>query len=336
MSELTTNLNNILSIKGDIKTAIESKGVDMTGVSFPDYANKIGEIPVGGTMGQLSVLSNGTYTPPTGIDGWDRVTVDVPQSVTGFTEKEITEGVQIVNLNNSASSVHPFTFAGNSYLQTVNLPNCTIVNELAFASCNNLTTVNLPVCESLGTTTYGNMSVFIGCGNLTNISIPVCKYVAPYTFNDCKKLVSFYGPSVSIIGQKCFEGCYSLNSVYIPLCSQIDGSAFRYCSALTSIDLPEVNWLGALVFKGCINLSYINIPQISSVQTSLFQNCTSLTTVMIGSMSSSVIPLGNSNAFTGTPIAAGTGSIYVPTSLVDAYKSAKNWSAFSSQIFPIE
>lgn len=42
------------------------------------------------------------------------------------------------------------------------------------------------------------------------------------------------------------------------------------------------------------------------------------------------------DAFNNTPIKSGTGSIYVPASLVDAYKSAENWSYFSDRIFPIE
>jgi hypothetical protein len=45
-----------------------------------------------------------------------------------------------------------------------------------------------------------------------------------------------------------------------------------------------------------------------------------------------VCALGN-NAFTGTPLVGdGTGYIYVPDDLVDAYKSATNWSALASHI----
>ena len=74
MSQLIDNLNTIESIKTDIKAAIENKGVDMTGVSFPGYASKIGEISGGGTV------------------GWD--------------QKSITEGTNIIiNLDNSASFV---------------------------------------------------------------------------------------------------------------------------------------------------------------------------------------------------------------------------------------
>ena len=91
MSQLIDNLNIIESVKTDIKAAIENKGVDMTGVSFPGYASKIGEISGGGQFvtEPLNVTSNGIYTPGQGVDGFSTVTVDVPQSVTGYTQKDI-------------------------------------------------------------------------------------------------------------------------------------------------------------------------------------------------------------------------------------------------------
>jgi hypothetical protein len=42
------------------------------------------------------------------------------------------------------------------------------------------------------------------------------------------------------------------------------------------------------------------------------------------------------NALSGTPIEKGTGYVYVPRDLVDAYKSASNWSTYANQIRAIE
>ena len=206
MSELITNLNNILDIKGNIKSAIENKGVDMTGVSFPGYASKIGEISGGG--------------------GWD--------------QKSFTEGtIEIINLDNSASFVANEAFKGNTNIQTVNLPYATSVGNNAFFRCYSLSQVNLPVCSSIG------ISAFYGCSSLSQISLPMCRFIGDFAF----------------------------------------------------------------------------------------QSCSSFSIITIGY--SSVCRLNNSNTFDNTPIASGTGSIYVPASLVDTYKSATNWSYFSTQIFPI-
>ena len=84
MSQLIDNLNTIESIKTDIKQAIENKGVDMTGVSFPGYASKIGEISVSSEKPEESlektITSNGSfhYDPSAGsvFSGAD-ITVDV-------------------------------------------------------------------------------------------------------------------------------------------------------------------------------------------------------------------------------------------------------------------
>ena len=179
MSQLIDNLNTIKSIKSDIKSAIENKGVDMTGVSFPDYASKIGEISGGGGVnpsGSLEISENGVYD----VYSYASASVNVPQSVTGFTQKEITEGVQIVNLSNSASYVRPFVFEKDSYLQTVNLPNCTSVGENAFADCSNLTTVSLPECKTIGS------DAFSGCRNLQNINIENCLFLSGNVFSDTK------------------------------------------------------------------------------------------------------------------------------------------------------
>ena len=90
MSQLIDNLNTIESIKTDIKTALENKGVDMTGVSFPGYASKIGEISGGGT------------------DGWD--------------QKSFTEGtIEIINLDNSASFVISNAFNNNKTILDINI-----------------------------------------------------------------------------------------------------------------------------------------------------------------------------------------------------------------------
>jgi hypothetical protein len=48
--------------------------------------------------------------------------------------------------------------------------------------------------------------------------------------------------------------------------------------------------------------------------------------------STTLATLGSTNAFSNTPIASGTGYIYVPDDLVDRYKQATNWSTYASQI----
>jgi hypothetical protein len=65
-----------------------------------------------------------------------------------------------------------------------------------------------------------------------------------------------------------------------------------------------------------------------------FSGCTKLQTLII--RGSQVVPLYNTTAFTNTPIANGTGYIYVPSTLVEQYKTATNWATFADQIRAIE
>lgn len=201
----------------------------------------------------LNVSANGTYNPGEGIDGYSKVVVDVPQSVTGFTEKEITEGVQIVNLSNSASYVHPFVFEKNNYLQTVYLPNCTSIGENAFATCNNLTTVNLPNCEYIG------QSVFSYCTNLITVDLTNVKYIGEYAFLNCN----------------------TLSNISLPNVEHIDSAAFVDCSSLSNISLPNVKSIGNRVFQYCGNIAYAYIPLVTTLTSDLFNGCYKLSSIYI-------------------------------------------------------
>ena len=285
----------------------------------------------------LSVSANGTYTPGEGVDGYSQVVVDVPP--VGWDQKSLTEGtVEIINLNNSASFVASSAFKYNSTIQTINLPYATTINIDAFFSCSSLTQVSLPMCSYIGG------GAFYSCSSLTQVSLPMCSYIGGGAFYNCSVLTQVNLPMCSYISDKAFNNCSSLSQVNLPMCSYIGGNAFYKCSSLSQVSLPMCNtiadgiYTGGLertsgTFYGCSLLTQVSLPVCSYIGNNGFKNCSSLSIITIGY--SSVCSLYNSNALNGTPIASGTGSIYVPASLVDAYKSAQYWSNYSSQIFPI-
>ena len=63
-----------------------------------------------------------------------------------------------------------------------------------------------------------------------------------------------------------------------------------------------------------------------------YPNSTTRRGRVIHQKSNTITTLSNVNAFQNTPIASGTGYIYVADNLVSTYKSATNWSAYASQI----
>ena len=373
MSQLIDNLNIIESVKTDIKSAIENKGVDMTGVSFPGYASKIGEITTGfvtvplnvsanGTYNPgegvdgysqvvvdvpapqfvtetLNVSANGTYTPSEGVNGYSQVVVDVPQSVTGFTEKDITEGtIEIINLDNSASFVASSAFNGNTTIKTVNLPYATSVGNDAFGDCSSLSQISLPMCS------YIDGNAFRNCSSLSQVSLPMCSYIGGNAFRNCSSLSQVSLPMCSYIDENAFGDCSSLSQISLPMCSYIGGNAFRNCSSLSQVSLPVCNYIADGIFAGgglrtsgtfynCSLLTQVDLPMCSYIGSDAFRNCINLSIITIGY--SSICSLKNTAVFAATSISSGTGSIYVPASLVDAYKSDTKWSYFSTQIFPI-
>ena len=195
-------LNYLISIKSDIKTAIENKGVDMTGVSFLGYASKIGEIASG----------------------------------VGYTDRDIIEARYQYNIANSASFVYSSCFE-YKLVETVDLPNCLYVGSKAFYYCANLTTVNLPACTTLYQLAFrncGNLyyislpnvvrlsSYCLGyCSALETISLPKCSYVSQRAFYSCTNLQTIYmGTELSTVAtmtqSNALSGCSALQSIYVP------------------------------------------------------------------------------------------------------------------------
>lgn len=349
MSQLTDNLNLIASIKSDISAAIEAKGVSMSGVSFGSYADKIGEITTQFVTEPLNVTDNGTYTPRQGVDGFSQVTVNVPQSVQGWTDKDLTEGnVNITNLSNSASYVASRAFANNT-LRTVYLSNCLLVNDYAFQNCHNLQTVDLPNC----TTIKG--SAFSYCDSMTEINIPNCETVSNDAFVDCRKLQSIDLSKVSYLGNGTLARCYSLSTVNVPNVLKCGDATFTGDEALQSIDLPLCSMCGAYPFSFCYNLKSVNVPNLHSIGNYGFAYCSQLSQLNLSnimyfgnncfvgciSLEELTLNLNNyaflnyKNCLINTKIASGTGSIYVQSWLYDSYISANGWSSLSARFVSV-
>ena len=68
----------------------------------------------------------------------------------------------------------------------------------------------------------------------------------------------------------------------------------------------------------------------------MFYGCQSLNTLILRRSDDICYMNSPTQVFNGTPIASGTGYIYVPAALVDKYKAATNWSVYADQIRAIE
>lgn len=203
----------------------------------------------------------------------------------------------------------------------------TTIGNYAFYDCDSLTSVSFPACKIIGN------SAFYSCKSLTSVSFPACTSIGSSAFIRCYSLTTASFPVCTSIGVYAFYGCYSLTSINFPVCAYLGNYAFYDCNSLTSINFPMCTYLGNYAFTACFRLTSVSFPACTSIGSNVFSGCTSLSQIYL--TNSSICTLANSNAFSSTAIGSTKGSIYVPTSLVTAYKSATNWTYFSKRIFGV-
>ena len=123
---------------------------------------------------------------------------------------------------------------------------------------------------------------------------------------------TYVNNTVTIIGRYGLAGCTKLTSVVLPAVRTTDGNSMNGCSELTKADFSN----------------------LKTIRYSTFYSNKKLVTLIIRTQA--VAHLEKTSAFKDTPIESGTGYVYVPSALVNSYKSATNWSTYADQIRAIE
>lgn len=161
--------------------------------------------------------------------------------------------------------------------------------------------------------------------------------IGDYAFYNCDlRSVSF--PAVIEIGDYAFyaKDYVGLKSIDFPAVNTIGSYAFYHCGGLESIDFPDcLSTIQSFAFARCSSLTSVTTGKnMYSIEEKAFESCAKMTALVIRNTSRVVI-LRGPNAFSDTPIASGTGYIYVPDALVDKYKAATNWSTYAARIKPL-
>jgi len=205
----------------------------------------------------------------------------------------------------------------------------TTIGSNAFSHCSRLTTVNFPACTNISST------AFAYCSSLTSVNFPACTNIDNNALAYCSRLTSVNFPACTNIGNTAFGYCRSLTSVNFPACTNIGNNAFSHCSGLTSVNFPACTNIGNTAFGYCSRLTTVNFPACTNISSTAFRACHTLISFYL--TGSSYVSLVNSNAFNSTPIggysasAGQYGSIYVPASMLESYKTRTNWTYFSSR-----
>lgn len=242
-------------------------------------------------------------------------------------------GFQQGRLNGTLSFPNLTTIGGQAFAQcgsltgTLSFPKASNISAGAFAFCYNITGINFPSLVSVPSSCFAN------CSKLTTISLPNVTFLGSGAFSNCLSLISVNLSTVTQMAMSCFYSCTNLQDVSLPNVTSIGQGGFQQCWALSSIVL-NASIMGGYMFNNCSNLQYVSLPNVQSIQTNFFYQCSKLESIYL--MNSTLTTLTTAAAFNGTPISQSSylgyfGSIYVPSSLLTQYKTASNWSAYSSR-----
>lgn len=320
-----------------IASAIRGKNGTQATYAPSEMAAAITAIPTGSaTLGTKSITENGTYdATDDSLDGYSQVTVSVPSGGGGGNEDGIIARSLSVIHNSTASRIGSAAFYQYHGLTEVSFDACEVIWSSAFYSCNSLTTVSFPTCKSVREQAFIFCSqlsaanfpmcehvyngAFYRCSGLTTASFPMCSWIEATAFSNCKSLTTAYFPIAAYVGGSAFIDCVNLLSAYFPSCKSIEQSAFMRCSNISEAFIPRVSYISMYAFMGCYRLLSLNLTEASSV-----------------------VKMNATTTFSYTPIAGYTsytdgqlGSIYVPSSLYDAFISASYWSAYSERFVSV-
>lgn len=205
----------------------------------------------------------------------------------------------------------------------------TSLRSRAFYHNDKIKTINLP---NLNTLEYGKGDAsFIRCFNLISVNIPKVSKIST-CFEDCYKLKTVNASFENLTGSNVFTNCHSLNSIDLSNVKE-----------LTSASLSKIG-MGTIILPKCKSFSYIitegtrpsTVDIYNNVALSTYAFRSSYSLVHLIFRNNNICNLTNTSAFNNTPIANGLGWIYVPSGLVESYKTASNWSTYANQIVSLD
>ena len=261
--------------------------------------------------------------------------VTIPNSVTTIGDYAFywCSGLTSVTIPNSVTSIGYAIFYNCSGLISVTIPNSvTSVGNSAFSRCSGLTYVTIP-----NSVTSIGAEAFYRCSGLTSVTIPNSVTNiddGAFAFSGLTSIEVESGNTkydsrdncnaiIETASNALVAGCKSTvipNSV-----TSIGAEVFISCSGLISITIPNsVTSIGGGAFYGCSGLTSVNIGNgIKSIYYQAFALCPNLTDVTCYAEN---VPSTDYGAFNESYIEFAT--LHVPSSSVNAYKTAEPWKNF--------
>lgn len=180
------------------------------------------------------------------------------------------------------------------------------------------------------TATKVRYSLCSNCNTLTTVELNNVTEIGTAAFNYCYNLTSVKIPKILKLGDQCFDNCSKLTQLDIASIEEIGSRAF-YQTKIETLVLPNLITAQNGAFSGMSSITKIDIGNsfTGSIYASTFQSDIALTTVILRK-TTSIVTMGatgapQDNPFLNSGILNDEGYIYVPSALVDSYKTNSAW-----------
>ena len=234
----------------------------------------------------LNITDNGTYTPSSGVDGYNSVSVNVPKEHHNVTSKSITANGRYYSDGNDVWN-----------RVDVNLQLGAITNLYDLRFKEGITGINTTEYNSVLWTNMGNL--FKDCVNLESLKLSGWDTSRAVNmsnmFRGCSKLASLnlsgWNTSKVEYMHNMFNGCINLTSLDVSHFNTAKvtnmSGMFNRCSKLTSLDLSHFETSNvtdmSYLFGSCSSLTSLNLSGLNASNVTyterMFYNCTSLETI---------------------------------------------------------
>ena len=209
----------------DVNPDLRPLSVSENGTYEPDGFDGYSDVTVDvePNLTSLAVTENGLYLSESGTDGFDRVSVDVPQK---WDINALAEGSVVFDDDftlDTATSIRDNFFYGIAY----NVKRFTALEAVNVGNSNfsgtryQIEEVNLPECEKIGLNAFSSLS------KLTKLHAPKLRETGENSLRGNPLLSDFDFSSLEIIGNATFADDVSLpNEIVMPNVKKIGSNAF--------------------------------------------------------------------------------------------------------------
>lgn len=274
-------------------------------------------------------------------------TVRLPNTITdlGYSTFTSCNHLASINMPDSLKSIKLYTFQYCKALTSVALPpGLTSISNYAFNGCEHLVSVSFP-----STLRIIGQEAFRDCHELDSVILPEgFRQLGLDAFRDCKSITYISIPA-SVNSFSAFEGCNAITTVNISSrhvnrfgqkvaklvlgegVQYIGGRAFEDCTQLGAVEFPStVAVIGACAFRNCSLLTSIVLPErLLVVHDRAFYGCRNLKSVTcLAPTPPSFSDVSDYPVF--DPQTLDSGTLYVPSDLVETYKSTNGWRDFKN------